>query len=156
MRLLALTLCMVGLAVAQNIDPSRDPSLPRIQWTGATNAITVQANTANAPVYGEYLSIQCAADATITVYWNSAAATATAGTWLVVPGPTAPKPDIFTSSNFSGGTTGFSFAVLAGTTLPLNISNLMIQEKAASSRNFSFKTNSGNCTWDLTVRLKIR
>ncbi len=156
MRSLLLALLTLGQLVAQNINPPDDPSLPHLQWTGSTTGITVQGNGSAAPVYGEYLSIYCAADTTVTTYWNSTAASATAGTWLVVPGATAAKPDIFTASNFSGGTTGFSFLIVAGSTLQLKIPNLSFPDKAASSKNFSFKTNSGSCTFNLQIRQKYR
>lgn len=119
--------------------------------TASTTALTLQQPAANARqiTFGSPTiagaSIYCVAAQTATLSWNGAAATATAGTELKLPGTQQPSGmTVWTASNVGAGTTGPVYNVAAGATFPLDLSRFFLGTQGTAS-NITIAT-SGACT----------
>lgn len=141
---LALLLIFSGMAFAQ---PPPDHYIA----TASTTALTVQQPSSNARqiTFGSQTvagaSVYCASAATATIKWNGAAATATAGSEVKLPGTQQPSGmTVWTGSNVGTGTTGPVYNVPAGATFPLDLTWLRLGTQGTTA-NLTIAT-SGTCT----------
>lgn len=130
----------VGLALFGQLPPAR-----YITIYSGNGTLTLQQPATNASqVQFESAWFSCASAQTITLSWNGAAATATAGTALPLPPFRRPATvNVFTASNVGGGTTGPVYNVLAGVDYPISLAGLSMGTTGAAT-NFNFTPN-GTC-----------
>ena len=119
--------------------------------TASTTALTIQQPAANARqiTFGSPTvagaSVYCAAAQTATIYWSGAAATATSGSEVLLPGTQTPSgATIWTGSNVGTGTTGPAYAVPAGATFLIDLEWFHLGTQGTTS-NLTIKT-TGTCT----------
>ena len=119
--------------------------------TATTTALTVQQPATNARqiTFGDSnvvgASVYCASAQTATISWGGAAATATAGTEIKLPGTQQPSgATIWTASNVGAGTTGPVYNVIAGTTFAIDLTWFQFGTQG-TSQNLTI-TTTGSCT----------
>lgn len=147
MRLLLLLFAAIA-AIAQPVPQDHYVA------TASTTALTIQQPTVasgngrqitfgNATVAGA--SVYCASAATATIKWNGAAATATAGTELKLPGTfQSSGVTVWTASNVGNGTVGPVFNVPAGGTMNFDLTWFRFGTQG-NTANITIAT-SGTCT----------
>lgn len=119
--------------------------------SASTTALTVQQPATNARqiTFGSStvigVSVYCVAAQTATLSWNGAAATATAGAEVKLPGTQQPSGvTVWTASNVGGGTTGPVYNVQAGQTFPIDLTWFLFGTQG-TAENITVST-SGTCT----------
>ena len=119
--------------------------------SAATTKLTIQQPATNARqiTFGDAtnigVSVYCATASTATVSWNGAAATATAGTEIKLPGTFQPSGvTVWTASNVGGGTSGPVYNVAAGGTFPISLTWFRFGTQGTST-NITIAT-SNSCT----------
>ena len=117
----------------------------------STTALTLQQPATNARLisFGSPTvagaSVYCVAAQTASLFWNGAAATATAGTEKMLPGTQQPSGmTVWTASNVGTGTTGPVYNVPAGGTFNLDLTWFLFGTQGTGA-NITIKT-SGTCT----------
>lgn len=118
-------------------------------FTGSTK-LSVQQPASNArQVRFRQAWFYCAADQAVTLSWNGAAATATAGTAVKIP-PTlnTAAANVFTASNVgAGSTTGPVYHVPAGATFGIDLS-VFAFGTTGTGTNLNFSPD-GSCTMNV-------
>ena len=151
MKRLALLLFLIaGSLSAQNYYMASASTTALTLQQPATQARVVsfpQGGRAGASVY-------CAGAQTATVKWNGTAATATAGTVVLVPPTVAPSAaTVWTGSNVGAGTSGVVAQVAAGATITIDLGWFRMGAQGTGN-NITIAT-SGTCTitflWSETI-----
>lgn len=144
MKTLLLAILSAAAAFAQQ-------PFDRYMATAATTGLTIQQPAANARqiTFGDAVvpgaSVYCVAAQTATLSWSGTAATATAGTELMLPGTFTPSnATVWTATNVGAGTTGQVYQVAAGATIAIPLPWFRLGT-AGTAQNITIKT-SGTCT----------
>jgi len=144
-----LTILLFSLPIWAQPQP-----IPADHYTAsaATVALTIQQPATNARQisFGNGpgtagASVYCASASTATFSWTGAAATATAGSEIKLPGTQQPSGvTVWTASNVGGGTTGPVYNVPAGGTMAFDLSWFRLGTQGTTS-NLTIST-SNSCT----------
>lgn len=137
-------------ALAVSALTAADNNTPDYMYQGtSTTAVTIQRPAAANKQLKFYRAwIYCAAAQTATLKWNGTAATTTAGTVAKLPGSAPPQGVAYTDSNVGSGTTGGTYAVLAGTTYVLDLTPFTLGSTGANT-NLTVSTD-GSCNISFT------
>jgi len=141
---------LLMLLIAAGSVPLKAQTLNYIA-SASTTALTLQQPASQArrvefPQGGRAgASVYCAGAQSATVKWNGTAATATAGTVVLVPPNTTPSTStVWTGSNVGAGTTAVVAQVAAGATIAFDLGWFRM---GASGTGFNITiATSGTCT----------
>lgn len=151
--LLLASLAISAFGQASTVQSPSDPTKPHYQVNATTTKITLQAYSSNDPAFMESLVVTCALATTVTTSWNGAAATATAGTVVKLPGasPMARPVNVFTGSDVGAGITGAVTTIPAGVSFPIDVTMFMVNANAGTGTNITF-TSGSSCLFQITFR----
>ncbi len=143
---------LLSLFVCSLIASAADPDRYTAQATTSTGyTIQAPANNGRQIIFGTEAtagaSVYCAAAQTAILSWNAttAATATTSATEVKLPGTNQPSGmTLWTASNASGGITGPTYNIAAGSTLLLSLFNFRLARNGTAN-NLTITVN-GSCT----------